>query len=94
VRYPISDLLSPFLLQLGFFTRPWVTAVRLVPSQWPWLYVATQMVGVIDGFRGPCSVNTSALYWPGLFLSVALISVLLVTGLRHFRKWKTAADVI
>jgi lipopolysaccharide transport system permease protein len=53
------------------------------------------MVGVIDGFRWAILGGESAIYLPGFGLSLALVVLLLVTGIWYFRKMeRTFADVI
>jgi len=53
------------------------------------------MVGVIDGFRWAILGTNNAFYWPGFGLSVALTILLLLLGVRYFRKTeKKFADVI
>jgi lipopolysaccharide transport system permease protein len=51
-------------------------------------------VGVIDGFRWATSGSTQ-IYWPGFLLSSALTLVILMSGVRYFRKTeRVLADVI
>jgi lipopolysaccharide transport system permease protein len=53
------------------------------------------MVGVIDGFRWAILGGNSQLYLPGFMLSMALVVLLLVSGIWYFRKMeRTFADVI
>jgi lipopolysaccharide transport system permease protein len=53
------------------------------------------MVGVIDGFRWAIIGGKALIYWQGFLLSLSLVIILLVTGIRYFRKTeKTFADVI
>ena len=43
------------------------------------------MVGVIDGFRWALLGGNSNLYLPGFMLSIVLVLILLITGVRYFR---------
>lgn len=53
------------------------------------------MVGVIEGFRWALLGERFEVYWPGLILSALFIGVLLVSGVRYFRRVeRTFADVI
>jgi len=53
------------------------------------------MVGVIDGFRWAILGGEHQIYWPGFLLSVAMVMIVLLTGIVYFRKTeKTFADVI
>jgi lipopolysaccharide transport system permease protein len=52
-------------------------------------------VAVIDGFRWAIIGGEGRLYWPGFLVSCLFIGLLLLTGIRYFRKTeKTFADVI
>jgi lipopolysaccharide transport system permease protein len=52
-------------------------------------------VSVIDGFRWSLLGASNQLYWPGLVLSVTLVSLMLVSGFLFFRSTeRTFADVI
>jgi lipopolysaccharide transport system permease protein len=53
------------------------------------------MVGVIDGFRWAILGGKTQLYWPGLILSLALIFLILITGIYYFRNTERKfADLI
>jgi lipopolysaccharide transport system permease protein len=66
-----------------------------VPARWRLLYSLNPMVGVIDGFRWSILGPGTPLYWPGVYLSLALVGILLVTGIRYFRKVeRQLADII
>jgi hypothetical protein len=66
-----------------------------VPEKWRFLYSLNPMVGVIDGFRWAILGGNSQLYLPGFILSMALVVLLLVSGIWYFRKMeRTFADVI
>ncbi|MFN9857076.1 MAG: ABC transporter permease, partial [Pseudanabaena sp.] len=66
-----------------------------VPEQWRLIYSLNPMVGVIDGFRWAIIGGQSTIYLPGFLLSLALVFLLLWSGIWYFRKMeKTFADVI
>jgi lipopolysaccharide transport system permease protein len=66
-----------------------------VPEQWRFIYSLNPMVGVIDGFRWSILGGESKLDMPGFCLSLALVMLLLLTGIAYFRKMeRTFADVI
>ena len=53
------------------------------------------MVGVIDGFRWAILGGDSAIYLPGFILSLAVVALSLLTGIRYFRNTeRTFADII
>jgi lipopolysaccharide transport system permease protein len=53
------------------------------------------MVGVIDGFRWAVSGGRTAIYLPGLWLSLVVMTLLLASGIWYFRRMeRTFADVI
>jgi lipopolysaccharide transport system permease protein len=67
----------------------------IIPDRWRLLYSLNPMVGVIDGFRWAIIGGDVQLFWPGFWLSLLLVAVLLVTGILYFRRMeRTFADVI
>jgi lipopolysaccharide transport system permease protein len=95
VTYRDFAYVIPFMLQLGLYISPVGFASSIVPGQWRLLYSLNPMVSVIDGFRWAIIGGNSELYLPGFLLSCAVIALLLVTGIAHFRRTeKTFADVI
>ena len=95
VRYRDVRFAIPFVVQLGLYVSPVGFSSTLIPGQWRLLYSVNPMVGVIDGFRWAILGGDTPLYWPGILLSLAIIVVILATGIRHFRATeKTFADVI
>ncbi len=80
---------------LGLYISPVGFSSSIVPDKWRLLYSINPMVGVIDGFRWALLGGKSAIYWPGFLLSIAVVGIVLVTGIIYFRKTeKTFADVI
>jgi lipopolysaccharide transport system permease protein len=95
VKYRDFRIIVPFVVQFGLYISPVGFSSSIVPEQWRLLYSLNPMVGVIDGFRWAILGGDTRLYWPGFLLSLALVLVILVTGIVYFRKTeKTFADVI
>jgi len=95
VKYRDFRYIIPFVVQFGLYISPVGFSSNVVPEQWRLLYSMNPMVGVIDGFRWAILGGHTQLYWPGFLLSLALVLVILVTGIAYFRKTeKTFADVI
>ncbi len=95
VEYRDFRYIVPFIVQFGLYISPVGFSSSIVPEQWRLVYSLNPMVGVIDGFRWAILGGESAIYWPGLLLSVGLVGMLLWTGIWYFRKMERRfADVI
>ena len=95
VKYRDFRIIVPFIVQFGLYVSPVGFSSNIVPEQWRLLYSLNPMVGVIDGFRWAILGGNIQLYWPGFWLSLSLVLLILVTGIIYFRKTeKTFADVI
>jgi len=95
VEYRDFRYIVPFIVQFGLYISPVGFSSGVVPGKWRLLYSLNPMVGVIDGFRWAILGGETTLYGPGFLLSLAVIMVLLVTGIWYFRKTeRTFADVI
>ncbi len=95
VRYRDFRYIIPFVVQMGLYISPVGFSSSIVPEQWRLLYSLNPMVGVIDGFRWAIIGGDYQVYWPGFFLSLLVVTILLVGGIYYFRKTeKTFADVI
>ena len=95
VKYRDFRYIIPFVVQFGLYISPVGFSSAVVPEQWRLLYSLNPMVGVIDGFRWAILGGNSPLYWPGFFLSMFLVVLIVITGIYYFRKTeKTFADVI
>ncbi|MGB3292873.1 MAG: ABC transporter permease [Phormidesmis sp.] len=95
VKYRDFRYIVPFIVQFGLYISPVGFSSGIVPEKWRLLYSINPMVGVIDGFRWAILGNESQIYLPGFLLSLALVLVILVTGIQYFRKVeRTFADVI
>lgn len=95
VKYRDFRFVLPFLVQFGFYLSPVAFTSDLVPERWRSLYALNPMVGVIDGFRWSLLAGRTPLDWDSVFLSVALVGLLLGSGVWFFRATeKSFADVI
>lgn len=88
VRYTI-----PFLTQIWFFATPIAYSSSLLPESVRAIYGLNPMAGVVDGFRW--ALLGAPAPGPLLWVSVATVVVILITGLLYFRRMeRTFADVI
>jgi len=95
VKYRDFRYIIPFLVQFGLYVCPVGFSSSIVPEKWRLLYSINPMVGVIDGFRWCILGGDSPIYWPGFFLSLAVLGFFLWWGIRQFRKMeKSFADLI
>jgi lipopolysaccharide transport system permease protein len=95
VKYRDFRFIVPFIVQFGLYLSPVGFSSDVVPEQWRLMYSLNPMVGVIDGFRWAILRESNELYWPGFLLSLAVVALLLGTGVRYFRRTeRTFADVI
>ncbi|MCQ8893834.1 MAG: ABC transporter permease [Methanolinea sp.] len=84
VMYRDFQYTVPFLVQIWLYASPVVYPSSLLPEKWQVLYGLNPMAGVIEGFRWAL-LGTSP---PGsmIWVSLAVVFVLLVTGTFYFRK--------
>jgi lipopolysaccharide transport system permease protein len=95
VRYRDFRYVVPLIVQVGVYISPVGFSSSMVPAKWRLLYSLNPMVGVIDGFRWAILGTSGPLYLPGLVLSILLVAMLFIAGLRYFRRVEdTFADVI
>ncbi|MDX2254486.1 MAG: ABC transporter permease [Pseudanabaenaceae cyanobacterium bins.39] len=95
VKYRDFRFVVPFIIQFGLYISPVGFSSAIVPEQWRLIYSINPMVGVIDGFRWAIIGGDVGLYVPGFLISLALVFLLLWSGIWYFRKTeKTFADVI
>jgi lipopolysaccharide transport system permease protein len=95
VKYRDFRYIVPFIVQFGLYISPVGFSSNIVPAQWRFIYSLNPMVGVIDGFRWSILGGDFKLYWPGFTLSMALVLLLLISGISYFRKMeRTFADLI
>lgn len=95
VEYRDFRYIVPFIVQFGLYISPVGFSSSVVPEQWRLLYSLNPMVGVIDGFRWAILGKDFAIYLPGFLLSVALVILVLITGIYYFRRMERKfADII
>jgi lipopolysaccharide transport system permease protein len=95
VKYRDFRYIVPFVLQLALYISPVGFSSSIVPDKWRLLYSINPMVGVIDGVRWALLGGADPLYWPSILLSVAVTTVLLISGVAFFRRAeKQFADII
>ena len=95
VQYRDFRYVVPFLVQFGLYVSPVGFSSAIVPAKWQLLYALNPMVGVIEGFRWAIIGRASAINPAGFWLSMTIVALLLVTGIRQFRRMeKRFADVI
>jgi len=95
VEYRDVKYVVPFLVRVGLYISPVGFLSSVVPEKYQLLYSLNPMVGVIDGFRWCLLGGKVAPYWPGFWLSVFIVAMLLVSGAYYFKRMeKTFADII
>jgi lipopolysaccharide transport system permease protein len=95
VKYRDFRFIVPFVVQFGIYVSPVGFSSSIVPAKWRLLYSLNPMVGVIDGFRWAIIGGEAELYLPGFLMSIALVALLLTSGIWYFRRTeRTFADVI
>ena len=86
VKYRDFRHLLPIVLQLGAYLSPVGFASSVVSERWYLLYSLNPMVGLIDGFRWCLLGDAQPLRWTSLGLSLAITLLLLLPGVRFFRR--------
>jgi lipopolysaccharide transport system permease protein len=95
VKYRDFRYIVPFVVQLGTYISPVGFSSSIVPEKWRLLYSLNPMVGVIDGFRWSILGGKIPLYMPSIWMSIAIVGVILIWGTVYFRGTeRTFADVI
>jgi lipopolysaccharide transport system permease protein len=97
VKYRDVKYVVPFIVRLGIFACPIGYLSDKFYFDHPigvW-FGLNPLVGLIDGFRWCILGAAFEPYWPGFWLGIAVVAVLLVSGAYYFRATeKTFADVI
>ncbi len=99
VKYRDFKHAVPFLVQIGLYLSPVgftsEKAATIIPEKFRLLYYLNPMAGVIDGFRWCFYGDKMGIFWPGMLLSISVIVIFLLIGIRTFRKMeKSFADLI
>jgi lipopolysaccharide transport system permease protein len=94
VLYRDVGYMLPFLVQVWMYASPVAYSANLVPSgPWRVVYAVNPMVGVIQAFRWALLGGPAPGGW--VLVSVAVVVVLLVSGLVYFRRMERRfADVV
>ena len=93
IKYRDFQYTLPFIIQLGLYASPVVYPSSMIPAQYRILYGLNPMAGVIEGFRWALlgAKPPEAM----LFISIAVIIVLLIGGLFYFKRMEQYyADVV
>ncbi len=98
VKYRDFRYIIPFVVQFGQFVSPVFYSTSAIQEKYGdlgrTLVALNPVVGVIDGFRWAIC-GTTELHWESFVLSTILSLVLLLVGVRYFRKMERSfADVI
>jgi len=95
VKYRDVKYIIPFVVAMGLYVSPVGYMSSVVPERWKLWYSLNPMVSVIDGFRWAVLGPAFEPYWPGFWLSVGEVVVLLAGSLVYFRSVeRTFADII
>lgn len=98
VKYRDVRYIVPFITRMGLYVSPiWFMSQSVIKDeQLRFIYCTLNpMAGVIEGFRWCILGPGFEPYWPGFWASIAMTTLILVTGLVYFRRTeKTFADVI
>jgi lipopolysaccharide transport system permease protein len=94
VMYRDVRAMTPLLVQVLFFLTPIAYSAERVPEEWRLLYSLNPMVGVVEGFRSALLGENPPATWM-LAVSAGMTALLLVAGVRYFRRTERIfADVI
>jgi lipopolysaccharide transport system permease protein len=86
-RFRDLRLALPFLMQLWFFVTPVVYSAEVtIPHQYRWAYHLNPMAGAVEGFRWTMLADVPAPDPGGLVLSALVAVVVMLTGVRYFRR--------
>ncbi len=94
VRYRDVRYVVPFLIQVWLFATPVAYPSSLIPEPWRTVYALNPMVGVVEGTRWAL-LGSGTAPGPTVVVSTVVAIVVLVTGVRYFRRAEgTFADVV
>jgi lipopolysaccharide transport system permease protein len=94
VKYRDFRFISPFVLQIGMFVTPVGYRTDFLPNWRDWLAL-NPLTTMVEGFRWCLLGGRTEFYQQGLYLSLAVTTILLISGLWYFRTTERQfADVI
>jgi lipopolysaccharide transport system permease protein len=94
VRYRDVGYTVPFLVQMWMFASPVAYSANAIPERWRLLYSLNPLTGVIEGFRWAL-LGIAAPDFRLMAVSGAVVSLLLVSGVVHFKRMeRTFADIV
>ena len=92
-QYRDVRFVTPFFLQTLLFVTPVIYVVSEVPERLRPLYSLNPLVGVVSGFRA-LVLGQGDIPWDAMTTSLVVSLILLVLGLRYFRRVERAfADI-
>lgn len=101
VKYRDFRYVVPFVVQFGLYITPVAFSTQDVlgnpdvPEAVKFLFACNPMVAVIDGFRYALFGGSMPIHWPGFITSTVVSVLLLLGGIRYFRRMeKGFADII
>ena len=95
VKYRDVKHVMPFIVRMGIYISPVGFMSSVIPGKWQFWYCLNPMVGVIDGFRWAILGAQFEPYWPGFWVSLVVVLLILISGLYYFRNAeRTFADII
>ena len=86
VKYRDFRYIVPVILQLGTYVSPVGFSSSVVPERWQFLYALNPMVGIINGFRWSLLGGNNMLQWESTLISLVITLLLLIPGVRFFRR--------
>jgi lipopolysaccharide transport system permease protein len=93
-RFRDVGFMLGYILQAWMYATPVVYASSVIPAQWQFLYRLNPMTTVVEGFRWAL-LGQGTFQWLPSLISVAIVSILLVTGAYIFRRSeRTIVDVV
>jgi len=95
VAYRDVKIMIPFLLRLGIYISPVGFLTSTIPEKYLMFYSLNPLVGIIDGFRWCLLGGEIQPMWTGLYISIGITIIILISGLFYFsKKEKSFADII
>ena len=93
VQYRDVKYIVPFFTQMALFITPVIYPMTRVPPRFRLLFALNPMSGMVEGFR--FAVLGTPVFWPLVWISVAVCAALLLTGLFVFKRVeRNFADII